>query len=227
VIGHTLFAWMPENVGKPEQWLAVIGGAALGAFVVGLTAQLLSRWLTTRKLPPWAVNTLRVLGAVALGLLTAMWVWNGGGWGLFGPGGPGGPGGTDKDGHTSRDKPTADKDKGGSSNTDEDPPPPVGGEAVRVAVLSNEAVEKRMGKKGVDQKSFYRLSGKDELLTLGELADSLKKQIADRPLKRIDIDLTQPGSPAQGTERVGELVDWAVRHDVAPYFVKKKAEGAP
>ena len=76
----TPFAMM-VSFGKPEQILAIVGGAAVGAFLFGLIAQLLSRWLTTKPMPSFAVNTIRLVGAVLCGLLTAMWVWPGDGWG--------------------------------------------------------------------------------------------------------------------------------------------------
>jgi hypothetical protein len=66
--------------------LAVAGGAAVGALLVGLVVQLAVRSMSTRPVPRPVLTTLRVLGAVAAGL--AVWLW------VFGPGGSGGFGGS-------------------------------------------------------------------------------------------------------------------------------------
>src|SRR5436305_1007491 len=65
--------------------LAVVGGAAVGALVVGLLVQLAARALSRREVPPWALTFVRLLGAVAAGL--AVWLL------AFGPPGAGGLGG--------------------------------------------------------------------------------------------------------------------------------------
>ncbi len=70
------------NVGQPVEWLAIAGGAAVGAFVCGLAAQLLCRGTTGKKLPPLPLLSVRILGGVVAGVITAMCVLNGGGNGL-------------------------------------------------------------------------------------------------------------------------------------------------
>src|SRR5262245_7662100 len=80
------------NLGLPDigmlllKWLAVIGGAALGGLLSGLLLQLLGRALFHRAIPKPALKLVRLLGAVALGLL--VWFW------VFGAGGMGGLGGS-------------------------------------------------------------------------------------------------------------------------------------
>jgi hypothetical protein len=66
--------------------LGIVGGAAVGALLVGFIMQLAARGMRARPLPRPVLNTLRVLGAVAAGL--AVWLW------VFGPPGPGGFGGS-------------------------------------------------------------------------------------------------------------------------------------
>src|ERR1700676_2099991 len=78
-----------DVLSKPVLLLATLGGAAAGAVGSGLAAQLTTRWLTMKKVPPLPTALARGVGGLALGLLTGLWVWQGGG----GPGGPGGPGG--------------------------------------------------------------------------------------------------------------------------------------
>ena len=80
-----------EILSKPVLLLATLGGAAAGAVGSGLIAQLTTRWLTMKKLPPLPTAVARGAGGLALGLLTALWVWQGGG-GSGGPGGVGVPG---------------------------------------------------------------------------------------------------------------------------------------
>src|SRR5690349_3859821 len=67
--------------------LAVVGGGVLGGLAMGLLAQLLTRAFTTKKLPPWPVFTVRLLGGVICGWLVALWLFGGGGAGIGGTGG--------------------------------------------------------------------------------------------------------------------------------------------
>src|SRR5207245_56874 len=67
--------------------LAILGGAAFGAFLIGAIGQFATRLLTSKKLPVWGVRTLRLLGGVVGGWLIALWVLSSGG---SGPGGSGG-----------------------------------------------------------------------------------------------------------------------------------------
>lgn len=63
------------------RWLAVFGGAALGALLTGLIVKVLARFVTLRKVPQTPLTILRLLGGVALGWIVYLLV--------FGPGGPG------------------------------------------------------------------------------------------------------------------------------------------
>src|SRR5262249_55509658 len=92
----------PETYGKGVKFLAVLGGAVVGGFLVGFLCSLMARALSGQKMNAWALRIVRILGAIISGWI--MW------WFIFGPGGgfgwPGGPGtgpgtnhtGTGKDG---------------------------------------------------------------------------------------------------------------------------------
>src|SRR5436305_7925867 len=72
--------------------LAIIGGAAIGAFVTGFLTQAIVRGYTGQKVPRWVVWTLRVLGGFAMGWLVYLIVYGHGGSLFGGFGGGGGPG---------------------------------------------------------------------------------------------------------------------------------------
>src|SRR5438105_4635659 len=77
-----MFANMVPDLGDMiVRWLAVLGAAALGAFLAGLVLKVLVRFVTSRPVPALPRNVIRLLGAVALGWAMYMLV--------FGPGGPG------------------------------------------------------------------------------------------------------------------------------------------
>ena len=212
--GATLLAaW--ENFGKPEQILAIVGGAAVGAVGAGLLAQLLCRWMTTRKLPPGPTMVVRAIGGIVLGLLTAMWVWQGGGWGPFGPGGPGGhdnagPGPAKPEAN----KPPEASPNKNSTDTQPQPPPeketPTPPESVlRVEVLTDDALRKLPGgDEAVQDKREYRVESDDpkSLHTLDEMREVVRKRLSDKPpLLRLDIVLRPGASPDRTAGRVTQL----------------------
>jgi hypothetical protein len=95
---------MTDQIG---QWvlriLAVAGAAAVIGFGAGLVTQGLSHLLTTKAVPRFPLNIIRILGAVVGGWLAVLLLFGGGpggfggggGWSLFGGGG--GSGGTGKE----------------------------------------------------------------------------------------------------------------------------------
>ena len=195
MIDPTLFAVM-VSFGKPEQILAIVGGAAVGAFAFGLIAQLMTRWLTTKKMPPFATNTIRLIGAILCGLLTAMWVWQGGGWG---PGGLGGQGidegtGAGEVKSTSTKETTTEPEKSKeiiqSPNTNQPAPPET---VLRIDVMS----DPELSAYDKSEMRYYKIEG-DEAAhphTLVEMRDMIRKRIGDNPpLRRLDI-VTRPNSP--------------------------------
>ena len=231
MIAPIVFAGL-ENFARPEMWLAIVGGAAVGAFVSGLLAQLLCRAMTKRKLPPIPTLLVRVVGGVLLGALTAMWVWQGGGFGPGGPGGPGGLTGTPGPLNANPDKDKPPSPKPPDQPTDKDKPPPPKSNVLRVEVLPDAAVRQVVGEQGGEQavkdKRFYRVEGETRPQDLLALPD-MKKRIHDRlgeqpPLTEVDV-VTRPGSPDITAGRVNQLRD--VIHDLDPHIEVKPVPAPP
>jgi len=195
-----------------EQVLMIVGGAAVGAFGSGLIAQLTTRSLTTKKLPPLPTTVIRGLGGVALGVLTAMCLWHGaGGWGLGGGNGVGipgnGPGETKTDTDKSPAKVAEDvKDKDKVSPDEANPPSPES--VLRLEVLTDDAVRKLDGQQAVSEHRYYRVEGGKDLMNLAGLKELIRQRSkGDPPLKRLDVVTGQesPDETAPRTEQVRHL----------------------
>ena len=200
----------------PKQALMVVGGAAVGALGLGLFAQLMTRWLTMKKLPTTPTNVARGAGGLALGVLTALWVWQGGGWGLGGAGGTGLPGNGPGTGET---KPEEDKAPANVANetTDKDKTapneanPPAAESVLRLEVLTDEAARKLDGQQAIDQQRYYRIENTKDLKNLAGLRELIEKRREDKPpLQRLDV-VTRPDSPDKTAPRTEQVR--AVAHD--------------
>jgi len=184
--------------------LAVAGAAALGGVLLGLLTQLIVKAMTTRKLPPWPLNTVRILGAVASGWLVALWLFGGGGPGLGGLGGFGLGSGS---GRGEGDKKPAEKDKDGKGGGNTSPVAPD--ESLRVEVLGDPALKRIAGGGALDPARSYRVSGAEKLLTLAEVKDAIKqRQRQTPPLRRLVLVL-YTDSPKEKLGRVDDLKTWA------------------
>jgi hypothetical protein len=182
--------------------LAVIGGAVIGAYLIGWFTQLLVRVLTAQKMPPWPLRFVRLLGGIAAGLLVmATLSWTGGGsWGFGGRSTGLGTG----DGSKSND------DDKGKDKADLKEVPPASPETLRIEVLGDPALKKIAGAT-FDARRCYRLAEEKEpkLQTLAEM----EKYISDRlkeepPLHRIVLVLYRD-SPDRKVGRVDDLKTWA------------------
>jgi hypothetical protein len=195
-----------ESLGHPEQILAILGGAAVGAFGSGFLAQMLARGMTTQKLPPFPTQMIRCVGGVALGILTAMWIWQGGGWG---PGGQGGPGTTEGTG-AGDVKPETDKGPTKEPETTTEPGKPLdkGQSAPPETVLRIEALpDSALSEYDRSEGRYYKVEGDDAKHphTLKEMTDFIRKRLDDKPpLRRLDI-VTRESSPDRTSARVIRL----------------------
>jgi hypothetical protein len=208
--GTTCFAALPDAAGFVVKVLAVVGGAVLGGLLIGLFSQLLVKAFTGKSLPRFPLLMLRVLGGILVGWLVALFVFGGGGSGLGGLGGWGF--GTGKGGGEAKDSEV----KKDSSPKDAAPPKDAGSgtapeRVLRVEVLTDPAVEKALGKEGVERKRFYRIEGTEgnDLLTLDALKEKVRERLKKQPpLERLDV-VTREDSPDKDVPRVAELRRWA------------------
>jgi hypothetical protein len=220
-----------EGLPRPEALLAIVGGAALGALLAGWAARLLTRWMTARPAPRWLLVVVRVLGAIVLGLLVAVWVWNGGGWGPFGNGpGPGGlPGaGPSADTNHPAGPPAGSTDSGGKSPREKDEPPPTPETTLSVEVLTDAAVrraagDKAAGERAVKEGRYYRLADKDpkDLQTLDGIEDVIKRRKAEKPpLQQLLLVLTRDDGPGTTAKSVRQLYALGQQYGLNPDYSK-------
>lgn len=185
--------------------LAVVGGGVVGGMGLGLLAQLLARAFTTKKLPPWPVLTVRLLGGVICGWLVALWLFGGGGAGIGGMGGWGFGSGTGKgDGEktTEQVKKEDSRQEGGGGTAIPD------AEKMSIEVLSKHVLEKL----GADEAHCYRVKLDDlqRPMTIQEVRNAIEERRKKQPpLRRIEIVLYKDDSPAETNDVVKSLKDWA------------------
>jgi hypothetical protein len=211
------FALELNTPGSLEQWvikgLCVIGGAAVGGFLAGLITQVLARLVSTRAVPRVPLNIIRLLGAIVLGWVVALFMFGGGGDGFGGPGGWlgfGGSGGdtgqgTGKAGSTEHGLTTG-KGKG----------PRDSGKAV-----VPDAATLRVEVLGVRGESVYRIEGDTETHTLAEMRTLIQERRKKAPLQRIVIVIYR-NSPEESKAQVTELEGLA--RELSLTSLKEKAD---
>ena len=147
---------MSEVFPLVARWLAVVGGAALGWFAIGLLVHGLCQLLGVRSVPKPPFVVARCLGAVAAGW--AIWLL------VFGVGGPhfGGPGGT-RTGSTS--------DHGHDTAEKETPPPSVKSQPEILQI-------KILGGSNKEDRRLFMIVGETEELTRETLEVELLKRKA-------------------------------------------------
>jgi hypothetical protein len=197
--GHALWpAILPGYVEVAVKLLAVVGGAALGAWVIGWLARRLGRLLSVREVPRPALRVLRVLAGAAAGYAVWLMVFAPGGSGLFGGGGSlfGGHG-QENGTPAAATQATARRAPTTRATTEAER-----GLAVRVTVLG--------GARVVDGR-FYLVEGEKEARTLGDLKQFLKdrKRSGVRTLEL----LIYQNSVARSHPAVRELEEWAQQND--------------
>lgn len=183
--------------------LAVVGGGVVGGLALGLLAQLLARAFTTKKLPPWPVLTVRLLGGVICGWLVALWLFGGGGSGIGGTGGWGFGSGSGK-GDGEKTVEVAKKDGEGKKDKGEAKTP--ADETLRIEVLGRDVLKKT----DKDISHCYRVDTGEgpRLLTFEEIKEAVKKRQQEQPpLRRIEIVLYKD-SPDERVPLVSRLRAW-------------------
>ncbi len=196
--------WLnPANLGQlVVNVLAVAGGAAVGAFGSGWLLRLISRWLSARPAPKWAVQGVRVLGGITLAVLVGLFVFGSGG-GRFGLGGDGGgffgAGKGDATGPTGREGPTGKEAAPTASD-----PVATGGE-LRVEVLG--------GANPSDV--LFRVQGKQERHTPEQLIGLLAAGKGGQPPLTGLTLVIYKDSPSADVPQVQQVRKWAKEHGLA------------
>jgi hypothetical protein len=196
-----VFAAPGEQILFAEKILAVLGGAVVGAVVVGLLAQLLTRAFTAQKLPRWAMLVMRLLGGVIGGWLVALWVLGGGGFGFGGLGGWGLGSGPGK-GPETNEVAKKEGDNQGHNGDKETPQD----ESLLIEVLGKDALSEQ----DFRALRLYRLdTGTGQrLLTFEEVKEAIKKRQDKRPpLSRLEI-VVYKDSPNEQNDFVRQLQAW-------------------
>ena len=194
-----------------EQVLMIVGGAAVGAFGSGLIAQLTTRSLTTKKLPPLPTTVIRGLGGVAGGPVDGdVFVARRRRLGVGGGNGNGisagnGTGETKTEADKSQAKaPEEATDKNKLSPDEANPPSPES--VLRLEVPTDDTIRKLPdGQQALNEHRYYRLDGDKSLLTLADLRRVIEKRVGDKPpLQWLDV-VTGENSPDKSTGRVEQV----------------------
>lgn len=202
-----LWAALTPNLGETVvKFLAVAGGAAVGALVFGGLVQLLGRMIAHRPVPRPALLIVRLLGAAATGLAVWLFVFGsgggglgGGGWGFGGSGGTGGETGT---GTTGKDSPPV-------SQRDKPPTTPAAQpeEVLRVEMLG--------GKRYKGDERFYLAEGENGPLQLFEVRKLIEQRRQKSSVKVIEIVIRNEGSVAESHPAVKLLKQLASDQELA------------
>ena len=179
--------------------LAVIAGALIGAFLLGIIVRLLVRLARTKPMPGWALSLVRLAGAGAGGVAAWLLVadlqglgWGGGG--LFG-------GGKGKDGGASEEKKT-----GEVVSKDQKPPPKDSDKGVKtenkplhVFVLGLQDLKDRLDTEKPDINNCYWIQDepKKQVHDLKELMKELNDRRDRNPKLKVYMDRTKY-SPDRG-----------------------------
>jgi hypothetical protein len=194
--------------------LAVAGGAFGGALMSGGAVKAGTRLTLRRQVPPTALNGIRLLGGVALGLAVYLIAFGPGGDG-FGFGGSGwfGSGGKGSEGGPAAPTPHAST----SATT------PQTGEVLRIEILGGERYKgETRPHLDRDRDRFYLVEGNPEPQTWNDV-----RQLSERNerFKVVEIVILQKGSVAEGHEAVRALKQLAGDHNLTVRVLKPASEG--
>ena len=195
--------------------LAVAGAVFVGALGLGLLSQLIARLTVTKPLPKPALNLLRGLGGITLGLIVYIWIFGHGGPG-FGLGGAFGLGGGGDKG-TAGEGPG--KETGSAKETNRrGNDPTTGADVIRIEVLGDQVGERER---------FYRLEGARERLNAFEVRARVRERQNQSPPLRALVIVLYDDSPDQQKKQVTDLEDIAVELKNLNSIVVKTEGKAP
>jgi hypothetical protein len=179
--------------------LAVVGGAAVGGFGVGLVLQVLVKLTTAQRLPRWALHLVRLLGAVAAGLFVALWMFGTGGGGFGWGRGPGTGSGTGTSSESASPATAARQPEGPTNRARHEGP------ILRIDVLD----QKTVGEERFKERRLFQVEGQPGFLTPKELenyVESLKKE--NPKLEILEFRLVSTDSPARDAPLMKSVQRW-------------------
>ena len=199
-VSATVWAVSVSEAANPIfKGLAIAGGAAVGALLIGAIGQFATRRLTAKPAPVWSVRVMRLSGAVVGGWLIALWVLSGGGSGLGGPGGPG------VGGKNGKEAPS-DKKRDEETKKDTEPKPPA--TTATVEVLGAEPLKAILGKEFDEDRCYrVRMDKGGELLALEQLQTRLREW-RDKAGELKVVVVRYSDSPGSRNRYVTDLMDW-------------------
>jgi hypothetical protein len=206
-----------EALGFGAKVLAVVGGAVLGAWLVGLAVRLLVKALSGQTVPNGALMVVRLLAAVACGWLVAILLFGGTGtgWGFFGGGGNGKDGtakNKDQDTPGPKDEKKTPDDKK-PKDEQKTPQPPLG-DTLYVEVFDvnglraiDAPVPSDKELNDVSTRRVYRLRDRpDRMLSINDVEEIIEGQKGP-PVRYVKAVLYDVGSPVPAHQWVKELLD--------------------
>jgi hypothetical protein len=174
--------------------LAVVGGAALGALVVGWLARWPGKWVGVRDYPRPVMRVIRLAGAVVVGWAVWIMVTAPGGLGLFGGGGSlfGGKG---TEAGTSQETPGPGQlDKSPTNST-----PSQTSDKVQIEMLGGARYQE-------GSQRFYLIEGDPSPRSLTEVIEAIKERRRQNPnIKFVEIIIYDRGSVAESHPAVSKL----------------------
>ena len=207
MIGALLLFLPSGNLGDwLMRGLAVVGAAALGGFGSGLILQLSARLTTTRPAPRPAVRLVRILGAIACGLLVAFALFHAGG-----PGGGGSGEGGGKDAGKGPYDTSAGKDSPPAKEKPKDSPSP-NPKSIQIVVVPS------------TNGRYYRIDDQSAAHTFEEVKDIIASRRAlATPLEKVVI-VVYEDSPDQGTPIVQQLKTLVQDNGLTPQISEPKGK---
>jgi hypothetical protein len=195
--------------------LAVAGAVFVGGFGLGLLSQLIARLTVTKPLPKPALNLLRGLGGITLGLIVYLWIFGHGGpgFGLGGAFGLGGGGDKGTAGEGSGKETVSAKE---TNRRGEDPT--TGPDVIRIEVLGDQIGERER---------FYRMEGTKERLNASEVRARVRERQNQSPSLRALVIVLYDDSPDQQKRQVTDLEDIAAELKNLRSIIEKVDGKAP
>ena len=205
-----LASFLTESLRHPEKPLALVGGIALGAFVLNQFAVFLMGKLTKKPMPAWFGRFLRAVGGATGGYIIYMMLF-------------GGTGGGTGEGNLADNKPMGSNNLPVEISFDKrtDLLQPA---IIKVRVLTDPKA-REISKGQTEAKSHYIImESPQNLVSLEDLLKELEaRQKPPSKIRKIQIILGKQ-DPDKDTPRVQRITDWAEAKNIAIDFLPLESE---